>query len=300
MSTTTATFEIPKTATQPCAPDQGLQMERRLAAMEEALRKIYVFEGQRFLRELLSSPAYADPRRLERFGHKVCSQQDEDGMICEIFRRIGTTNRCFVEIGVGDGFENNTLNLLYEGWGGVWVDGCATSMAAIRSRYAEWLAARRLAVQQQFVTCENVEALLASFALPDDLDLLSIDVDGNDYYLWQTINQLHPRVVVVEYNAKFVPPTRWVQNYHPDSTWNGTDAFGASLASLTALAETKGYRLVGCSITGVNAFFVREDLLGGHFQAPFTAENFYHPPRYNLIPCFRDGHAPGYRAGSPL
>src|SRR5512135_8523 len=78
---------------------------------------------EQFIQNLLAQPRYADPKRLHRFEHQVYSQNGEDGAVAEIFRRIGTTDKFFVEIGVGDGLENNTVNLLSEGWRGVWVDG---------------------------------------------------------------------------------------------------------------------------------------------------------------------------------
>ena len=280
--------------------DHWPQCEQRLDTLEQLLKQLHFLEGHRLIHELLASSQYADPLRLERFGRKVCSQQDEDGILQEIFRRVGTSNRRFIEIGVGDGLENNTLNLLYAGWTGAWIDGSASDIASIRSRFVEWLMERKLSARQQFVTRENIDALLASFEPPADLDLLSIDVDGNDYHLWQATESIRPRVVVIEYNARFAPPVRWVQACQSGRVWDGSDAFGASLASLAALGTQKGYALVGCTLTGVNAFFVREDLAAGRFQKPFTAENFYQPPRYNLIKCFADGHPRSFCSGLPL
>ncbi len=111
-------------------------------------------------------------------------------------------------------------------------------------------------------------------------DLLSIDVDLNTYWLCKAITNYEPRVVVVEYNALFPPPVEWVVRYDPMSAWDGTCYFGASLKSLENLGTLKGYRLVGCDVTGVNAFFVRQDLVEDKFLRPFTAENHYEPMRY--------------------
>jgi hypothetical protein len=87
--------------------------------------------------------------------------------------------------------------------------------------------------------------------------------------------------------------------YDPLHKWDGTDQYGASLESLTALGLKKGYRLVGCSVVGSNAFFVRADLAADHFEEPATAANFYHPARYFLTPSYASGHAPGFGKGLP-
>ena len=100
-------------------------------------------------------------------------------------------------------------------------------------------------------------------------------------------------IKAIEYNAKFRPPTDWVVDYDPAHVWNGTDQFGASLQSMAALGERKGYRLVGCNITGVNAFFVKDALAQGRFAAPDTAA-LYQPARYFLTSAFVSGHPAGH------
>jgi hypothetical protein len=247
---------------------------------------------------LLERPEFAAPLRLERFGYKVYSQNDEDGIIAEIFRRIGTTNRVFVEFGVENGLENNTLNLLTEGWTGCWIEASSHDAAQVRTRFASALRTRALQLRESMVDCANINALLDGFNLPQEIDLLSVDIDGNDYHVWKAIERITPRVAVVEYNAKFRPPSRWVMTYNPRHTWDGTDQCGSSLAALTDLAGEKGYRLVGCSIVGSNAFFVRSGLAAGLFEEPATAEHFYQPARYFLTPGYVSGHKPGFGKGS--
>ena len=112
--------------------------------------------------------------------------------------------------------------------------------------------------------------------------MLSIDIDGNDYWVWKAIDSYSPRVVVIEHNSVFRSDVEWIMSYNPNNIWNGSSYFGASLKSLEKLGNQKGYRLVGCDFTGVNAFFVRNDLVGDKFFEPFTAENHYEPPRYFL------------------
>lgn len=262
-----------------------------LSLIYSALRAQNAFQGQQQIASILADERYADPRRLERFGAKFYSQNDEDGIIREIFRRIGVTNQQFLEFGVENGLENNSLLLLHAGWKGVWLEASDDHVAAIRSRFAPVLETGDLRVRQTLVTRDNINDLIVELELPEELDLLSIDIDSNDYYVFEAVSAIRPRVVAIEYNAHFPPPIRAVVKYDENLRWRRTDYFGASLESLTALAERKGYHLVGCSITGTNAFFVRADLTEDRFQAPFTAENFYHPPRYPLTYfAFLGGH----------
>jgi hypothetical protein len=243
------------------------------------------------VRSLLSSPRYADPRCLTRHGAKVYSQGDEDGILAEIFRRIGTSSRRFLEIGVGDGLENNTLALLLKGWTGVWIDGSPQNAAKIRARFGRMLKDGRLEFLERRVTLSTLPEILSAAKATDALDLLGLDIDGNDYHILAQM-PLTARVVVLEYNARFPPPIDWVMPYDESHVWSGSDRFGASLEAYTALLTDRGYSLVGCNLTGANAFYVRNDLLDQDlFLSPFTAELHYEPARYWLIAGWPSGHS---------
>ena len=252
----------------------------------------------REVRELLADPRYAAPRRLERHGCKVWSQQDEDGILEEIFRRIGTASRSFVEFGVGNGRECNTLKLLVEGWRGLWMETGAENCERIRRVFAAQLAEGRLELLQVSVTPGNILSLIGGSraASASELDLLSIDIDGNDYHVLQASQSLRPRVLVIEYNGKYPPPMDLVLPYDADHAWDGSDYVGASLQAIANLAARLGYRLVGTNITGVNAFFVRSDLAADHF-ADGDAASLYNPARFWLTPGYVAGHLPGERFG---
>jgi len=245
---------------------------------------------EKFLHDLRQQERYADPRRLTRFEHQVFSQGGEDGAIREIFRRIGESNRVFVELGAGNGLENNTAFLLAQGWRGVWLEGNPRNYEMIRASFAREMSDGRLKLIQGVVTAENVSNLLRGVVEAVEFDLLSIDVDRNTYHVWAALDVLRPRVVVVEYNAHFPADLVWIADYDPSKWWNGTSYFGASLKALEMLGARLGYSLVGCDIAGANAFFVRSDLIGEKFCAPFTAENHYEPVRYYLHG--RAGHPP--------
>jgi hypothetical protein len=234
----------------------------------------------RFWTETLAQPRYADPKRLLRYGFKVYSQHDEDGIIQEIFRRIGASKRTFVEFGVETGIECNTVKLLIEGWRGLWIEANAQAGKAISSTFDTFLKDRRLTLKQSLVTAENINTLINSADLDGEIDLLSIDIDFNDYWVWKAITAVNPRVVAIEYNAGLRPPMSLTVPYQPNRAGDGTNFFGASLEALVRLGRVKGYRVVGCNISGSNAFFVREDLCADHFVEPATAEEHYEPPRH--------------------
>jgi hypothetical protein len=242
--------------------------------------ELCMIETSHMLASLRQMPKYQDPRRLVHFEAKAYSQFGEDGILTEIFARVGTTNKQFVEFGAADGMENNTVLLLRQGWGGLWMDGDGALVARARAHFAPEVTAKRLRVEESFITAENVDELFTKFGVPPEPDLLSIDIDRNDYHVWKAISKFRPRVAVVEYNGIFPPGVEWVIDYKGDAWWDGTSKAGASLSALESLARAKGYELVACGTAGVNAFFVRKDLVGDKFVGPFTAQNHYEPPRY--------------------
>lgn len=248
-----------------------------------------------YVRRLLEEPRYQSGRRLHRYEHQVFSQNGEDGVIREIFRRLGIAGRSFLEIGVGNGQRNNTAFLLTQGWQGYWIEGNPASVAGIRQSFGKPISDRQLRVREVVVTRENVREEVASLGVPAGLDLLSVDVDRNTYWILDALlTTVSPRVLVVEYNALYPPDMEWKVEYDPSRWWNRTSYYGASLKSYERLCQRHELALVGCELHGVNAFFVRRELCGDHFEAPFTAENHYEPPRYFLVrtqgypPCFSD------------
>lgn len=177
-----------------------------------------------------------------------------------------------------DGSECNSAYLLRDcGWRGLLIEGDDRSFEALRERYAHSEGVR---LEHRYVTAEDVVQILVAHDVPAEFDLLSIDVDGNDYWLWKALDVYRPRVVVIEYNASHAPPERWVMAYNPTHRWKGDNYFGASLASLTALADVKDYALLATDTCGVNAFFLRRDLLARSAFGERTPQQAYHPPGY--------------------
>jgi len=230
---------------------------------------------------------YSDPLRLNKYATSVCSQGGEDGIIHEIFKRIQTTDRVFVEVGVGDGSENNTAFLLSQGWTGFWIDGDGSFIEKLKQR--EDLQGGCINGKATFITKENIKQTFQQLSIPLSFDFLSLDIDQNTYYIWEALKEYKPRLVVIEYNAVIPPDVDWKVNYKPDRVWDGTQNFGASLKAFENLGRKLGYCLVGCDYGGANAFFVREDLAGDLFAKPYTAENHYEPVRFNSL-FYQEGH----------
>ena len=288
---------------------QGLENLRATqAAMHDTLRGLnpaiwYGTIGQNLQawRLLLADERFADPRRLERHGAKSYSQNDEDGILVEIFKRLGIEVSTFIEFGVGNGLENNTVLWLKSGAKGLWIEADPNSAAAIQSKFGAQISSGHLRFRQAIITAENIDSEFVSAGMSGDIDLLSIDIDGNDYYVFDAIRSVSAKVVVIEYNGKYPPPIRFRVPYAPDYRWDGTDWFGSSLQSFEELFAARGYGLVGCNMTGSNAFFVRNDLINEQrFQPPFTAANYYQPARYYLtFGLFKHigGHPPDPRPG---
>lgn len=220
-----------------------------------------------------------DHQNLTNYERKVYSQNGEDGIIEEIFRRLGSGAKFFVEFGVQDGCENNTRNLLEnEGWSGVWIEADENFVEKARTRFATL----PVHIAHRFLTRENINQVFQELEIPQELDLLVIDVDGNDYWLWQALQNYRPRVVVIEYNSSYPPGKNWVMPYNSNWIWDGTNHFGATLDSYYSLNKQKTYSLVGCDSRGINAFFVRDDLVGETFSYPQAGPTYhYNAPKYN-------------------
>jgi hypothetical protein len=217
-------------------------------------------------------------------GYKVYSQTDEDGILDAILRTLGAGSQVFAEFGCGNGLENNTHALLLRGWKGVWIDGSARNIGQIAAAFP--LTTPRLSVVQEFITRENAwpvvrDGLARLEGAPRDLDLLSMDLDGNDAIIVdQVLAESSPRVIVVEYNGKYHWPLDVEMPYDAANGWGGDDYYGASLGAYVRHLGDR-YRLVACGLAGINAFFVRSDLASAFPSYP--PEELYQPSRQHLI-----------------
>ena len=220
-------------------------------------------------------------------GFKCFSQTDEDGILLFLFSVIGITNKLCVEICAGDGMECNTANLIINhGWHGLLVDGDEANVERGTRFYAQ---SRHTYVHpprfvHAWITRGSVNEILSNHGFSGEIDLLSLDLDGVDYWIWESIACVSPRVVVVEYQDILGPKRSWTVPYSDDfSAWQhpvtgGSPNFaGASLAAFVKLARRKGYRLVAVNRLGYNAFFVRQGLREDLLPEIQVTECFSHP-----------------------
>ena len=199
--------------------------------------------------------------------YRVYSQNGEDGIIADIVRRVGPSfPRTFVEFGAGSALAGNTVFLAdVLGWRGLYIEAAEDDFATLEWKYQSTPA---VTTMRSFVYPDNINQLVTAAGLGDDIGVFSIDVDGNDYYIWKAL-QVRPVLVIVEYNGAIALDEALVQPFS-DEPWDGTDYYGASLGALEALGTTLGYTLVYTDLTGTNAFFVRNDAIGG-FQEVLPA-----------------------------
>ena len=216
---------------------------------------------------------------LNIYERKVYSQHGEDGIINEIFKRIGTKNKFFFEFGAGTKFENNSLYLLINGWSGVWVDGDEKNYKFLINNFKNKIIEKKLKVSKDIITSKNINEITTKLEIPNDLDFLSIDVDGNDYYIWKSCN-LKPKVLCIEYNASFLADSDFLDCERREF-WTGGNYFGASIKKITELCNQKGYTLVATDLSGANAFFVLNEYKD-KFQNNNDIEKLYNPPKYFL------------------
>ena len=218
------------------------------------------------LGSLLSNQQWSIPSsNINDFEFKIFSQRGEDGIIQYLIKHLSIKNETFIEFGVENYMESNTRFLMmHNNWSGFVIDGSEEAMKSLKNR--EWFWAYDLHAKTAFIDKENIMQLLNESGF-QDLGLLSIDIDGNDYWIFEQIDmlKLNPSIIVAEYNALFgaeraisVP---YNKNFYRTAAHFSNLYFGASLAALQHIAKQKNYELVGCNKAGTNAFFVRKDLL---------------------------------------
>lgn len=200
-----------------------------------------------FFLVLSSSFLFSNPIDLGRYEEKVYSQNGEDGVLKKIFEIIGVTNQYYVEFGTENGSECNTRRLREQDkWNGLLMDGGYEN--------------QNINLRKEFITADNINYLFQKYNVPKQFDLLSVDVDFNDWYIWKALDNYQSRVVVIEYNATHLPDEDRIVIYDP-RRWDGSNYFGASLLALYNLGISKGYSLVYADAKGVNLFFIRNDVI---------------------------------------
>ena len=244
-------------------------IESRTVYLQEALGRIEARQTE-------------SAKTLREAEFRVFSQWGEDGIIQFLSRHVPIENKTFVEFGVQDYLESNTRFLVVkDNWSGLVIDGSAENVGKIRGNELYWR--HHIRAECAFITRDNINDIIRSAGITGDIGLLSVDIDGNDYWVWQAIDVIQPRIVVVEYNARFGLERAVSVPYDPQFIRKRAHSsmiyYGASLAALAQLGEVKGYALVGCNSAGNNAFFVREDVRPSSLPS-LTAREAYVPASF--------------------
>lgn len=280
--------------------------------IRQALEDFYVFPKSNKAAQIQLSMQYKEMLALhlplpkfEDVEFRAYSQFGEDGILLYIFSVIGTTNKKCVEICGGGGLDNTANLIINHGWNGMFFDGSEKKIRKGRQFYARCADTKVWPPKlvQAWITAENVNSLLEENGYVGEIDLLSLDMDGVDYWIWKAIDCIKPRVVVLEYNTALGPDLSVTVPYEADFIWESNNVsalryqgrrvvntfvgkqiadridnyYGASLTAFAKLGKQKGYRLVGCERYGYNAFFVRSDIGEEILPEVAPSECFHHP-----------------------
>jgi hypothetical protein len=266
-------------------------MYKRLEKLLEAARRLLRVDGQ--LDDIKINQGYIlselnaqkTSTKINDYEFKVFSQSGEDGIIQFLISNLRIENRTFIEFGTEDFRESNCRFLLTKNaWRGFIIDGSSRNMDRLRSTRFYW----RYPVQSRvaFVTRENISALLDESGFEKNAGILSIDIDGVDYYVLTELRQWNPSIIIVEYNAVFGNAQPVSVPYDPRFQRTRKHFsnlyYGASLPAFHSLLSARGYALVGTNSTGNNAFFVRCDLLNEKVRETSLTDGFRES-------CFREG-----------
>ncbi|GAC1359405.1 MAG: hypothetical protein NVS2B12_29160 [Ktedonobacteraceae bacterium] len=280
--------------------------------IRQKMEDLFVFPQSNKAAQLLLMMKYKEMKALghplptlDEVEFRAYSQFGEDGILLFLLAVLGTTNKKCVEICGGGGYDNTANLIINHGWNGLFFDGCEKHIERGKRFYGRCADTKVWPPKlvQAWITAENINDLLLEQGYKGEIDLLSLDMDGMDYWVWKAIECVQPRVVVLEYNAALGPDVSLSVPYKTDFTTNANSVstlqalkrrvmntfaetpivdridhyFGASLSAFVKLGKQKGYRLVGCERYGYNAFFVRSDIEKKILPAVTPAECFTHP-----------------------
>ncbi|MBC2770601.1 hypothetical protein [Pusillimonas minor] len=232
---------------------------RAQAPSKEMLERSMLLHASLLDNANLSKPVL---RSLHAAEYRVFSQWGEDGIVAWLVEQLEGIPRSFVEFGVEDYQESNTRYLLQSrNWRGLVIDGSSENVAEIRRQDFCWR--HELTTVCAFIDRDNINALIGNNGFKGDIGLLSVDIDGNDYWVWQAIDVISPAIVVCEYNAvlgdRLALTVPYKSDFRRSVAHHSCLYFGASIRAMIQLGEQKRYTFVGTTSTGCNAFFVRND-----------------------------------------
>ena len=229
--------------------------------------------GRIEMRQLLTS----EPKSVQENEFKVYSQWGEDGIIQKLIRHINIKNKTFIEFGVQNYTESNTRFLLVNNnWAGLVIDGSKENIEYIKNDRIYWQF--NLKAECAFLHRNNINEIFRKNGITGDIGILSIDIDGNDFWIWNAIDSVSAAIVIIEYNARFPVDMAVTVPYRDDFVRSKAHSsmvyYGASLSALCLLANKKGYAFVGTNSAGNNAFFVKRDLMVSEVKELSAAEGY--------------------------
>ena len=269
------------------------QIQARLARMQigtnginDQLRHVEHNVNSLVRHEYVDQVALPFPHNVLSQRFHVWSQNEEDGITLALVKMVGSTTRRFVELGAGTNGGNTGFLAETCGWTGLMVDGSQANAEQLVARFSQF----GVVVKGSWITTDNVNLLVRDSGMSGEIDLLSLDIDGNDYWIWQRLDACSPRIVVLEFNPAFGPARAVTVQYDPAfyrPTFKDVrrQFYGASLTAFERLGREKGYRLVLVEPSrGVNAYFLRNDVGMG---VPAVAPATIHPdPAMDAQPLF--------------
>ena len=241
----------------------GRQVTDNRTGLRASLRRIERDLGAVLRLQGIDAKQFPYPQRLALRRFRLMSQNEEDGIIYELIGRCRLEYRRFVALGCGTNGGNSGFLAHEMGWKGLMVDGDQGKLATARRRFAN----AKVKCVHSWITRDEVDSLITNAGLDGEIGMLSVDIDGNDYWIWEAVSACSPHLVVIEYNSLFGPKRsvtvpydeRFDRHAHPKAKDGKAIYFGASIEALVRLGRSKGYRLVAVEPRGVNAFFLRND-----------------------------------------
>ncbi|MCK4951730.1 MAG: hypothetical protein KAS48_07915, partial [Gammaproteobacteria bacterium] len=212
----------------------------------------------------------------------VYSQHGEDGVIEALLGKISSVGNYIVEFGAYDGIcmSNSRYWIKEKGWSALLIEADPRFYSKLHDLYKD---NRKVETIKSFVTTENINDLFRNAGVPQDLDILSIDIDSIDYYVWEALTEFCPKIVVIEYNSTMLPDQKYIVEKDKAVEYSGTSREGASILSLYELGKSKGYQLVYAELSGGNLFFVHEQYMQYFDVDEVLPEDVYQPSQFGVL-----------------
>lgn len=253
----------------------------------EFLSKLYIEEIHKKLKA-------KNTNQYALHGFKVYSQNEEDGIIEEIFKDIGTTNKIFCEVGIGDCIENNSHYLILKDWKGIWIDSRKKHINKLKSKINFNQSILDLKINT--ISKNNINEIIKKSSIlknttDQEIDFFSIDIDSYDIDCLTNLKIIKPRLICIEYNAKFNQNIKLEIKKINNFSWEYDDYFGSSLKLINEKLEKMQYKLIGTNITGSNAFYVQDKLYFNCKTKGQSLKELFSPPNFELF-NYNVAHAP--------